>query len=231
MKTTNIVLGAIFPCALLAACSGSGTSSVGSSSSALSGPVELRVVQSPDIAAPLTSLGVKSIVVTVVRVDARVEGGGWQPISVQLATIDLLALPATLGVTKLPAGNTESLRLIVSPSGPSSVTTNDGVVHPLFVPSGDTSGIKIVGDFDVAPCAGGHVTFSFAGDHGIVVRPAGDGDGDLDDDAGLIALGAWVLRPVIRIEEVVTGGTCNGDDDDDGQGNGHGHGDHDDSQH
>jgi uncharacterized protein DUF4382 len=199
----------VFPVAALAACSGAQSSlPTASTSSELTGPIEVRLdnVEEVNDLAPVVSAATK-VVVTITRIDARVgvhgdgDDGGWRTIVDKTETVDLLSLNggsfASLGIGTLPAGNLEQLRLFVSETGPNYVMTADGVTHALIVPSSE---IRIVGDFDTESCATGHVTLDFEGRHSIVVAP----------DEGQ---SGWILRPVVRLGEVVAG--CPAGDDDD----------------
>jgi hypothetical protein len=198
-----------------------------------------------DVDDPLTppALRLAQIVVTITRVDARVDDvnakgddDDWTTLALTTRTVDLLALPssgfASLGITQLPAGGVERLRLFVSVGGPNYVVTADGQSHPLVVPSGE---IRVVGDFDAEQCAVGQVTLALAGRASIEVHPLGDDldmgpspDAALNADAALrgdastdAAFGEqWVLRPVVRVSEAAIAGAPCGDD-----GRGHGHGD------
>jgi uncharacterized protein DUF4382 len=154
--------------------------------------MEMRLVDAPG--------DVKSIVVTLFKIEAHTAGGGWETLLTKAETVDLMQLQggtfATLGLTTLPAGHITQLRLFVDDAGPNFVITLDGVQHPLTVPSGDESGIKIIGGFDLEPCATGSVTLDFDGHNSIFTHPTGSGD-------------EWILRPVIRLKSVVHGpGTC-----------------------
>jgi hypothetical protein len=143
------------------------------------------------------------IVVTITRVDARLDDAGgngdddaWVTLSLATVTVDLLALPAggfvSLGIMQLPAAGIERLRLFVSNAGPNYVVTADGQSHPLVVPSGE---VRVNGDFDAEGCAVGQVTIALAGRHSIEVHPLGF--------AALASSTEWVLRPVIRVSEAV----------------------------
>ncbi len=163
------------------------------------GRMELRLVDAP-------ADEVKEIVVTITRVEAHVAGGGgWRVLAEETATIDLLKLQggtfAQLGVVDFPGGKITQLRLYVKEDGPNYVTTPDGARHPLTVPSGTQSGIKIKGGFDWTACDVGHVTLDFDGKKSIHVHPKGAGAGD-----------EWLLRPVVRLKSVsVTGDACRPD--------------------
>jgi hypothetical protein len=194
---------------LLAACSAGTT---GNGSSSVSGAIELRVadIDDDDVGVTPPADTASQVVVTISRIDARFEDARpddeddvWSTVSMKTMTVDLLTLKggtfASLGITQLPAGELEALRLFVSPAGPSYIVTADGVRHALNVPS---DAIRVTGDFDVAPCANGHVTLAFAGKKSIV----------FEDSSG-----TWNLRPVIRMREVVATGSCP-DDESEGHG-------------
>ena len=163
------------------------------SSGGTSGNIEIRLVDAPN-------MDVKQIVVTITKVEAHV-GGSWETLSSQTKTVDLLTLQggtfALLGVTQIPAGKITQFRLYVTDAGPNYVTTPDSKQHPLTVPSGDESGIKLKADVDVAPCSQGSMTLDFDGHNSIFTHPVGAGAGD-----------EWILRPVIRLKEVALSGGC-----------------------
>jgi hypothetical protein len=187
MRHAITVLGLIALAA--AACSSDPGSSGGQS-----GNIEIRLVDAPN-------MDVKEIVVTITKVEAHV-GGNWEVLSSATKTVDLLTLQggtfALLGVTTIPAGKITQFRLYVTDAGPNYVTTPDSKQHPLTVPSGDESGIKLKADVDVQPCAQGSMTLDFDGHNSIFTHPIGAGAGD-----------EWILRPVIRLKEVALSGTCN----------------------
>jgi hypothetical protein len=203
------------PAFLLVACSGS-SENTGTTQSALTGPVEMRAVNNDSmIASSLPPVvpqvaGLAKIVVTVARVDAKVDvdtvgrahedDDSWVTVATGPFTLDLLSLEggsfATLGVAELPAGDVDSLRLVLRDDRLSNyVVTSAGVTLPLVVPSDEQAGIRVLGDFDAQACATGHVTLELAGRHSIEIHPDGDGD-------------AYVLRPVIHLREVTMTGAC-----------------------
>lgn len=188
-KDMRHVITALALTALAAACSSDPGSSGGQS-----GNIEIRLVDAPN-------MDVKEIVVTITKVEAHV-GGNWETLSSQTKTVDLLTLQggtfALLGVTTIPAGKITQFRLYVTDAGPNYVTTPDLKQHPLTVPSGDESGIKLKADVDVKPCSQGQMTLDFDGHNSIFTHPVGAGAGD-----------EWILRPVIRLKEVSLSGSCN----------------------
>jgi transcriptional regulator with AAA-type ATPase domain len=114
-------------------------------------------------------------------------------LSSQKATVDLLKLQngtfASLGVTALPGGRLTQIRLLVDEAGPNYVTTPDDVHHPLKVPSGTQSGIKLKLGVDLPDCPVGTLTLDFDGKKSIFTHPTGNGD-------------LWILRPVVRLKAV-----------------------------
>ncbi len=190
---THLVMPSL-DCLLLVACSGSSTQGTSSSTAPLSGPVELRVADFDDdalgVLPPVDT--VTHVVVTISRIDARLEDARpddeedvWTTVSSQEMTVDLLTLQggafASVGVTELPAGSAEALRLFIDPSGTNTATTADGAVHPLTVPS---DVVRIAGHFQGARGATGQVTLAFAGRKSRLV---------------VDTTGTWMLRPVIRL--------------------------------
>jgi len=173
--------------ATAAGCSTASSSHSGSGSSigSMGGAMELRLVDAP-------SDEVKEIVVTIDKVTAHT-GGGWVELSSQKATIDLLKLQngtfASLGVNALPSGRLTQIRLLVDEGGPNYVTTPDGAQHPLKVPSGTQSGIKLKLGVELPACPTGTITLDFDGKKSIFTHPTGNGD-------------EWILRPVVRLKAV-----------------------------
>lgn len=120
---------------------------------------------------------------------------GWQTLSSDSMTFDLLTLrggvlaPLASGV--IPSGAYDEVRLKL---GAGSTVTVDGVVHPLVVPSGSTSGLKIKGPFTVPD--GGTIDVAIDFDAARSIFQTGSG--------------TWMMRPVIRIVAVSTTGSIVG---------------------
>ncbi len=111
--------------------------------------------------------------------------------------IDLLqqqggASAVLLSGVSLPAGHYNWIRLKVDAAG-SSITLTDGSVHPLVIPSGGESGLKLVHGFDVAE--GGIVSFVI--------------DFDLRKSI-VLANGRYMLKPVLRITDDLDVGRIEG---------------------
>ncbi len=142
---------------------------------------------------------VTSIFVTVAKVDALL-ATGWTTIVDREQGVDLLTLQngrfLDLGTASLPPGRVGQLRLVLVAGGDHHVVTPDGVTHALSVPSGEASGIKLVGGFDVPACGTGQVTMDFDGSRSLQVLSMGKNAGQ------------WSMRPVIRLKSVATRGDC-----------------------
>lgn len=142
---------------------------------------------------------VTAIVVTVSKVDAKLPSG-WTTLVDKEQTVDLLTLQGgeflNLGAAALAPGRVGQVRLRLVEGGDHHVVTPDGVVHPLTIPSGEASGIKLVGGFTVPPCGAGHVTMDFDGKRSLQVEQHGKN------------ASTWKLRPVIRLKSVVIAGEC-----------------------
>jgi hypothetical protein len=179
--------------ALALGCGGEGNFDPSSWRGGMTGRMEVRLVDAPT--------DWKEVWVTVIHVDAHVAGAGWKTIASQRATVDLMKLQngtfALLGVTQLPAGKLTQIRLYTDEAGPNYVVTPDGLMHPLKVPSGPESGIKLKLGLDLEPCATGNITLDFDGHKSIWTHPKGAGSGD-----------EWILRPVVRLKSVDATGTC-----------------------
>ena len=99
---------------------------------------------------------------------------------------------ALLSGVSLPAGNYSWIRLMVASTG-NTITLSDGSVHPLIIPSGDESGLKLVHGFTVAN--GGMVDFTI--------------DFDLRQSV-ILANGQYILKPVLRLTNNVDVGRISG---------------------
>lgn len=215
----NILIVMPITALVVTACSGSSGDNTGTSQNALTGPIELRAVASDDSPAAMTQplppevAGLTKIVVTIDHVEAKVDvdpegrshdDDAWTTIATGPFTLDLLSLEgqsfASLAIAKLPATDLDGLRLVLASAGPDFVVTSGGETLPLIVPSGQEAGIRVTGDLDAVACATGYVTLEFAGRHAIELHLDGDKD-------------TYVMRPVLRVREVVTSGTCPNSDE------------------
>jgi hypothetical protein len=128
-----------------------------------------------------------NLVVNEVAVQHSDGNGGWEVLSSQIRTYDLLKLRngvfSTLGISQLPAGHYNQLRLKL---GAGSTVVVDNTSHPLRVSSGLQSGLKLAGSFDVPKQ--GRVDLALDFDVARSILPDGDG--------------AYSLKPVIRVVTV-----------------------------
>ena len=177
MKVRTVVVGTLAAVAL--AC---GAPEAGSAVGTGNGRLAIALTDAPNPA-------VQSIFVTVTQVTAHSDQGGWVTVFDGSQTIDLLSLKdrsLLLGEVSLPAGNVSQIRLVLA-DGPQYVVLADGSQAPLKTPSGQQSGLKLVGDFGVTACSTHTVTIDFDGEKSIAAHPAKGGS-------------EWILRPVIRVK-------------------------------
>lgn len=126
----------------LSACGGSGAGSGQMSLSVADAPVD----------------GAQAVVVVFNGVELMTNSG--TPVDINFSspkTIDLLNQSGTASAQlfnqPIPAGSYSSIRLIVTADGNpgnSYITTSDGLQHPLLIPSGNQTGLKLVTGFNVS---------------------------------------------------------------------------------
>lgn len=94
--------------------------------------------------------GVEHIYLTFTEVSAHRSGGGWRTLVDSTATYDFLQLvngvTAVLCDTLLESGHYTQMRLIVADTNEAVI---DGETYPLYVPSGEQTGVKLNLDFVV----------------------------------------------------------------------------------
>jgi len=139
-----------------------------------------------------------NVVVREVRVHAADDndGSGWFTVRPAAdTTIDLLSLTnggfVTLGSDLVPAGRYDQIRLVL---GDGSTIVVNGVTSPLKVPSGEQSGIKVMGLFTVP--AGGSVDLGLDFDAAHSIHQTGNG--------------RWMMNPVIRLMVLASSGAIAG---------------------
>jgi len=122
--------------------------------------------------------------------------GDWVVLGHPNRVVNLLALTGGVAETlvdgaTLPAGHYGQMRLVLGPSN--TVKLLDGSVHPLKVPSGQQSGVKMTVNFNVQPGTTADVFIDFDAHKSIFVHEAGNS-------------GKYILRPTVRaFDRMVTG--------------------------
>jgi hypothetical protein len=194
------VLGAvacILVLAILAACGGGG-SDAPSAPPPQFGKLNLRITDSPVTSA-------KRVVVQITGLEIKPAAAA-QPEVFDFAPrqIDLLALDGggsevLLSGETLPAGEYEWIRLKVNAGKDGSdsfIELDDGSVHPLFIPSGNQTGLKLIRGFTI----GAGSTHDFTIDFDLrksVIHPPGLGE-------------PYLLKPVLRLVDNLEVGTITG---------------------
>jgi hypothetical protein len=112
--------------------------------------------------------------------------GGWEVISSEPMTVDLMTLrdgvTTTLGIALVPATRYTQIRLKL---GEGSDVVVDGVTYPLVVPSGLQSGVKIVHPFTVPADGVISLLVDFDGAKSVIENGAG----------------TWMLKPTIKVTQ------------------------------
>jgi hypothetical protein len=193
------VLGAvtcIVVLAYLAACGGGGGS--GEDSTLQTGTLNLRITDSPVTSAERVVVEFTGLEIT--------RAGGAQPEVFDFAPrrIDLLALDGggseiLLSNVTLPAGEYESIRLKVNAgrnASDSFIELDDGSLHPLFIPSGNQTGLKLIRGFTIGAGSTNNFTIDFDL-RKSVVHPPGLGE-------------PYLLKPVLRLVNNLEVGTIDG---------------------
>lgn len=124
------------------------------------------------------------------------DNAGWRTIDVDTTYVDLLSLTngnsVVLADSTLPAGQYTQVRLIL---GEGNTVVVDGETHPLVVPSGGETGLKLNHPFTIEPETLYEITLDFNADRSI----------------HLTGNGVYMLRPVIRVIVNASSGTVIGD--------------------
>ena len=127
--------------------------------------------------------------------DADSTESGWIVLNGTPGTYDLIDLQngvfVTLGTAKVPAGHYTQVRLKL---GAGSTVTVDGVTHPLNVPSGMQSGLKLVGNFEVPANGLLDLGLDFDAARSVVLNGAGEHH----------------LKPTVKIMPFSTAGSITG---------------------
>lgn len=182
--------------AILASCGGGGSGM--SQEPAPFGRLTLRITDSPVTSA-------KRVVVEFTGLELKPSNGGQTEVfDFAPRQIDLLALDGggseiLLQDELLPAGEYESIRLKVNAGRDASdsfIELDDGTIHPLFIPSGNQTGLKLIRGFVI----GAGNTHNFTIDFDLrksVIHPPGLGE-------------PYLLKPVLRLVNNLEVGTLQG---------------------
>jgi hypothetical protein len=162
------------------------------------GRINLNVTDSPVTSA-------RRVVVQFTGVEIKQAGApdtevfDFEPRQIDLLALDGGGSEILLADEVLPAGNYEWIRLKVNAGRDASdsfIELNDGSVHPLFIPSGNQTGLKLIRGFVI----GAGSTHDFTIDFDLrksVVHPPGLG-------------GPYLLKPVLRLVNNLEVGTIEG---------------------
>ena len=179
------LVGCIVLLACLAACGGGGSQSPAVQTQY--GRMNLRITDSPVTSA-------RRVVVQFTGLEIKPVGAaGPEVFDFAPRQIDLLALDGggsevLLADELLPAGEYESIRLKVNAGrmgSDSFIELNDGSIHPLFIPSGNQTGLKLIRGFTIGAGSTNNFTIDFDL-RKSVIHPPGLGD-------------PYLLKPVLRI--------------------------------
>lgn len=200
LKTLMLLVSALGLGLLLTACGGGGGS--GASQGTLA-----------TVLTDAASDAYRAVYVTIDRVDVHHDAdGSWQTVATPGKTYNLLDLVngvrQTLGITALDAGHYTQLRLVLGATpGPGTnlfslphpyanyVIDNSNAVHELTVPSGLTTGLKVVNGFDVS--AGGNTELLLDFDALSSVVVAGSS-------------GKYQLKPTVKVLDTAAGVSLTG---------------------
>ena len=139
--------------------------------------------------------GYDAVNIVVKEVQVHSEAHGWIVINDSLRTFNLLSLTngasVLLGDAMLDAGHYTQIRLMLDEG--SNVVVN-GETHPLRIPSGFQTGIKLIHEFTLQADYTYELMLDF----------------DVDRSINLLGNGTYQMKPVIRIHPVATTGAVAG---------------------
>ena len=183
---------------LLGGCNGSSSSSTGSAAN--NANLNLYVSDTPMDSAAHVNIVFTGVQIQGGYANGMMGSGTTTPITFNFASpknIDLMAQQggnsaALLMNAAIPAGHYQWVRLMVDPAQ-CTITLSDGSVHPLVIPSGAQTGLKLVSGFDVA--TGGSTDFTI--------------DFNLRQ-AVTMSHGGYMMRPAMRMMNNIQVGSLNG---------------------
>jgi hypothetical protein len=155
----------------------------------MSGSSELRIYLTDSPA------GYDAVNIVIKQVEVHSDNGGWMVVNDSTRTFDLLTLTngasVLLGDAMLAAGHYTQIRLLL---GDGSNVVVDGVPHPLIIPSGFQTGLKLVHEFTLQAPYTYEVMLDF----------------DANKSVHRLGNGRYQMNPVIRIHPVATSGAITG---------------------
>jgi hypothetical protein len=174
--TTTLVCAALLCLFTLVGCSNDDESGPST------GTVTIHMTDAPAIE------GVDAVNLNVIGVSIKQSSDesdqGWETLRSDSMNVNLLTLQngvfTTLATGRVAAGTYEQVRLKL---GAGSTIVVDGVTHPLTVPSGMQSGLKIVGPFTVPSGSGVDLALDFDASRSII----------------LTGSGTYMLKPVVHV--------------------------------
>jgi uncharacterized protein DUF4382 len=154
-----------------------------------SGQGELRIYMTD------SPVGYDAVNIVIKQVQVHSEANGWIIINDSVRTFNLLSLTngasTLLGDAMLDVGHYTQIRLILDEG--SNVVVN-GVVHPLRIPSGLQTGIKLIHEFTLQPDYTYELMLDF----------------DANRSINLLGNGTYQMKPVIRVHPIATTGAITG---------------------
>ena len=133
---------------------------------------------------------VESVYVNVVGVEIHSNDLGWETLFTGDEIIDLLTIrdggQQSIGLDEVPSATYTQLRLILGDNN--TIVLTGEAPQPLTIPSGQQSGIKIIGDFAVPSDGTTTVVLDF----------------DAELSIHMTESGKYMMNPVVKIEDVVT---------------------------
>ena len=138
---------------------------------------------------PLQGQVVTHLWVTIVSVQVHGDTGGWQTVfsaagGTPYDLLELVEEPAHLSTSELPEDTYTQVRLLLGEDN--RIVLADRGEFPLRVPSGQQTGIKIVGEFEIRDGYSTRLVLDF----------------DAQESVKVAGKDRYLLRPTIRIEEV-----------------------------
>lgn len=184
-SNSTLLAAALLAAASITACDSSGETRGDA------GRITIRLVDGPSPALAEVNIDVQRVEI--------LGADGWLTLGTPDRVVNLLALTGGVvdtlvdGVT-LPAGEYGQLRLLLGTRN--TVKLQDGSIHDLTVPSGTQSGVKLSGNFDVAPGTTRDVFIDFDAHRSVFVHGTGSGK--------------YILRPTVRAFDGLATGSISG---------------------